>query len=99
MRLHRAPYPLGNLEGATRVRGAKQDDVLVAPVANHHVRVAHAALDDTRDLDQQFGSDAVTVGVVDALEVVQVQKEDAERRVELLGSLDLPVDGQIQISP
>src|SRR5262249_9337319 len=94
VRLDGAADSLGHLERATGVGPMQEDDVFVSPEADDDVVVAHAPFDDPRHLDQQLGADQVSVRVVDALEVVEVQEEKTEASFLLPALVDLPVEHQ-----
>ena len=64
-------------------------DELIATVAEGEIDAAQGAGDDLRGLCQHAAAGQVAVLIVYLLEVVEVQKEEAERLVETAGALDL----------
>src|SRR5215831_10058244 len=76
----------------------QENDVRVSPEADDDVVVAHAAFDDPRDLDQELGADQVSVRVVDALEVVEVEEEKTKASLLPAAVVDLPVEHQVQVA-
>ncbi len=64
-------------------------DELVATVAECEIDAAQGAGDHLRGLCQHAAAGQVAVLIVDLFEVVEVQKEEAERLVEAAGAFDL----------
>ena len=65
--------------GVARLRHlGEEDDELVAAVAAHRVRFAHRVLEAARRQLQHLVADRVTERIVDLLEVVEVEKDDAD---------------------
>jgi hypothetical protein len=57
---------------------AEEHDVLVSPPAGDDVQIAGAGLHHPGRLDEELAPHQMPVGVVDALEVVEVEEEQAE---------------------
>ena len=82
----------------SRVGLHQQHDELLAAVARGDVDVAHRLLDDVRDLAQHGVAGAVAVGVVVALEVVEVAEEHAERPLQLARAVQLLAQALVQVA-
>ena len=63
---------------------------VVAPEARNGVVLAHALAQPARHLQQQLVAGGVAEGVVDRLEVVDVEQHHADRRALTLGQAELP---------
>ena len=61
-----------------RGRGRQEHDELVTSVARDHVLAADCVHQRVRDLAEQRIAGKVTVGVVDPLELIDVEKDDGE---------------------
>ena len=72
------PEPHGGVDGGLLFQAGEQGDELVAAVAEAGVCGAEGAPHEAADLGQQAAADEVAVGVVDLLEVVEVDEEQAE---------------------
>ena len=76
----------------------KQGNELIAPVAEGVIDETEAVLDGDADFIQQAAADEVAVAVVDLLEVVEVEEEDAELVAEAGGAVDLGLDGVVEVA-
>ena len=86
---HGLADPPGRGETARDVGLRQQDHELLAALPEREVDLPDDAADPLRELDQHGVAGAVPVPVVDLLEVVQVEDEDAERAAEPAGPFDL----------
>ena len=78
----RREHPLGDADGDERVgAGRQRDDELVAAEAGRHVAIADRAPKPLADGDQEAVAGLVAVGVVDGLEVVEVDEQDGQQPV------------------
>jgi hypothetical protein len=68
---------VAGLVGRVQVLG--QDDELIAVQAGHGVRGSEQMTEPARDRHQQLISDAMSVGIVDGLEAVQVKEQHGRR--------------------
>ena len=68
----------GGVDGGLLAQAGQQRDELVAAVAEAGVVGAEDALHQAADLGEQAAADEVAVGVVDLLEAVEVDEEQAE---------------------
>ena len=76
----------------------KQRDELIAAVAEGVVDEAEAVLDGAADFSEQAAADEVAVVVVDQLEAVEIEEEDAELVAEAGGAVDLGLDGVVEMA-
>ena len=74
-----AAQPLGEAQGVGRADHAAQDGELLAAVAGEDVLVADRLEHEAGELGQHAVAAQVAVGVVDRLEVVEVEEEQGER--------------------
>ena len=88
-RLDPPPDALGELVGALEVGLRQRDGHLLAAVAGGLVDVTRGLAQDAGDLAQHHVALQVAVGVVDLLEVVDVEHDQAELVVVAAGALDL----------
>src|SRR5581483_7225974 len=72
------PQPLGELNGSRQVRLRQDGDELLASPARDGVALARARVKEPGHLAQQPVAGGVAVGVVDPLEVVEVEEDDGE---------------------
>ncbi len=86
---HGAADPFGGLGDVVTARPGQEDQELLATVADQHVALADDAPADPRDGAQDTVADEVAVCVVDGLEVVDVEHEDAERTLGADGPREL----------
>src|SRR6185437_15447694 len=70
--------PVGQRVGALERRLRQDDRELLAAVPREHLVAADPLLDDARDLLEDVVARQVAVDVVDLLEVVDVQQQEAE---------------------
>jgi hypothetical protein len=77
--LHRHPRRLGECEGPRGVGVRQHDAELVAANAPDDAEVAHGRAQAGRHGGQDLVPERVAVGLVDALEVVEVEQHDGER--------------------
>ena len=91
----RVPAALGDGRRDRLVGAGKQEHELVAAVAGDLVVRAQLALQRAGDLAQQLVAGRVALGVVDALEVVEVQDHGAERMPVTARAGDLLADAQL----
>ena len=80
---------LGNDNGGFLSRLRQQRNEFVATVAGQDVTIAQGALDLTGEALQVGIADRVPVSVVDQLEVVEVDQQQAEAVAMTLGAADL----------
>src|ERR1700722_9442238 len=86
---------LGDLKSRIFSGLGKQNDELVSSVAEGGIDSPHTVLDGPGNLGQQAAAGQVPVEVVDALEVVQVDEDQAEGETEAAGALNLDLgDGK-----
>src|SRR5258705_443539 len=78
--------------GAVALGLWKHDAELVPPEARGPVHVAYGGEDDLGDLLQDGRADLMPVAVVDQLEVVEVQHDEAELAVVAVGAGDLLIE-------
>src|SRR5260370_38909218 len=64
---------------------------------NRDVFVSDTGLHHPRNLDQKLRPHQVSVRVIHRLEVVEIQEQQAERVLQLLGAFDLLIQNQMQI--
>ena len=76
----------------------QQDHEFIATVAEGVVDEAEAALDGGADFIEQAAADEVAVIVIDQLEAVEVEEEDAELVAEAVGAIDLGLDGAVEMA-
>ena len=76
----------------------KQDDELIATVAEGVVDEAQVALDGAADFGEQAAADEVSVVVIDQLEVVEIEEDDAELVAEAERAVDLGFDAVIEVA-
>ena len=89
----RRQHALGDADRDERVRACRQgDDELVAAEAGRHVAVADRPPESLADRDQEAVAGLVAVGVVDGLEVVEVDEQDRQQAV--VGSV-----GEVRCQP
>ena len=81
--------PLGEDDSALARRLRKNHHELLAAVARHDVDLAHGLLEQRAELAQHAVAGEVARGVVDRLEVVDVEQQQRERRVEPPRAIDL----------
>ena len=91
----RVAAALGDLGGRLLVGAGEQQDELVAAVAGDLVVRPQLALQRAGDAAQQLVAGGVALGVVDALEVVEVEDHGAERVAVAAGAGDLLADAQL----
>ena len=72
------PQPHGGVDGGLLAQTGQQRDELVAAVAEAGVLRPQHALHQAANLGEQAAADQVAVGVVDLLEVVEVDEQQAE---------------------
>ena len=85
---------LGAVEGAFEIGSGKHHGQLLAAVARGMVDLARALAQDARDLAQDDVALRMTVCVVDDLEVVEIDEDEAEIAPEAPGALDLTGQGR-----
>ena len=83
---------LGEDPAAGRVGLGQERDELVAAVAGRDVDLADAAADDVRDAAQDLVAGDVPEPVVDRLEVVEVEHDQAERPAGAVAARDLALE-------
>ena len=77
--------------GPVRVRARHEDRELVAADPERAVAAADAALDDPGERRQELVADLVAIGVVDPLEVVEVEDDEGQLHPAALGEIELAV--------
>ena len=82
-------HALGQVVGALEVGARENDGQLLAAVAGGLVDLARGLAQHAGHLAQHEVALLVAVGVVDVLEVVEVEQDEAHRLAEALGALDL----------
>ena len=95
---HHVSQAAGYYERRFLSRLGKQHDKLVAAISECVVDESQVRLDHESDLVQQFASDEMSVGIVDRLEVVEVDEDDAEFVVETMRAIDLGFERLIQMA-
>ena len=89
----------GGVDGGLLFQAWEQGDELVAAVSEAGVCGAEGAAHEAADLGQQAAADEVAVGVVDLLEVVEVDEEQAEACLgDGCGELDLLVQQGVEVA-
>src|SRR3954451_12133819 len=88
-RAHRFLHAIRDEHGLIGIGLRKDDAELVAAEAHHFVDAAHRAEDPLRLFLQRARSGQMAVEVVDHLQVVEVEKDDAEERAVAARALDL----------
>ena len=91
----RVAAALGDRGGRRLVGAGEQQHELVAAVAGDLVVRAQLALQQARDAAQQLVAGGVAARVVDALEVVEVEDDGAERGLVAAGARDLLADAHL----
>ena len=86
----------GDLGGGVGREMAQQQGELVAAQPGRDVAGAHAALQARAGLDEDGVAGAVAQGVVDALELVEVEVDDGDRSAGVGGAGELQVDGLVE---
>ena len=76
----------------------KQDDELIAAVAEGVVDEAEVVLDGAADFGEQAAADEVAAVVIDQLEVVEIEEDDAELVAEAGGAVDLGFDAVVEVA-
>src|SRR5687768_14155425 len=74
------PDALGDCARELRSRIRQHDDELVAAVTSHGIRVTYRRKDHCRHFHQNVGTDEVPVLVVNAFEVVEIEKQCCDTR-------------------
>jgi len=99
MRLDLFPHPFG--EGHRRVehRAREQQHELLPPEATRPIDLADFVPQDARELLQHCVTRLMAVGIVDALEAIEIAHHAGERLVEPLGVLEHLLETFFQISP
>ena len=82
-------HALGQVVGAVEVGAGEDDRELLAAVAGGLVDLARGLAQHPGHLAQDDVALLVAVGVVDVLEVVDVEQHERQRLAEALGALDL----------
>src|SRR4030095_9828005 len=83
----RAADPLGDVDGPELGAAGEEHHDLLAAVPDARIVVADAQHQETRDAAKDLVADLVTVLVVDALEVVDVDERAGDRVVRLHAAL------------
>src|SRR5262252_8790774 len=87
--LDRGANAFGGRERRARVTAGKKDQELFPAVATDIIIAAQAGSDPFGDHPQDLVAGRVSAGVVDALEMVDVDERDAERRLLAAAARDL----------
>ena len=95
-RLDLGPHALGEVHRAVEVGAGQHHGQLLAAVAGGLVDLAGRLLEDPGHLAQHDVALLVAVGVVDRLEVVEVDHHQAELLPEALGALDLGLEDLVE---
>jgi len=83
--LDRLPHPLGEGDAGIRHRAGKEDHELLAAVSADPVDLARLGAQDIRELAKDRVTGLVAVGVVDALELVEIAHDARQRLAEARG--------------
>jgi len=95
--LDRRADPLGERPGLIEVRLPAQDGELLAAVAREHVLGADQLLDVLGELHQHLVAGEVAVGVVDLLEVIDVEQDQRQRGPVPRGERELDADAILEV--
>ena len=90
---------LGEHPATRRVRLGQQRHELVAAVAGRDVDLANAAADGVGDAPQDLVAGDVAEAVVDRLQVVEIQHDQAERPAGPVAARDLALEGREEEGP
>ena len=77
----------------------QHDDKLVAAQTRHHITVAHTILEAMRHFDQQFVTDMVPEGIIDALEAIQIDEQQGKAAAFPPGSRQRLIKPPLQAVP
>ena len=88
---------LGPLAGATRIQFGHDDGEFLAAVTAGDVLAAHLGLDQPADLGEQRVAGRVAVGVVEALEMVDVEHQHRQRQPTALAALQFAGEVLLEI--
>ena len=91
--------PLRELERARKVGLGEDQRELLAAVSTGEVDLAHAAEQELPDGAQDRVAGLVAMGVVDLLEVVEVEEDERERVADAVGATPLQHELLIERAP
>ena len=95
---HRAHEALGGAGGLGLVGVGEDHGELLAAGAADDVARPHVAFEDVAEGDQDLVADRVAVDVVDALEVVDVEQDEADRGVVARGARQLGGEALVEVA-
>ena len=81
--------PLGHFERRIFAGLRQQNDKLISAIAKGGIDAAHVVLDGSGNLGQQPAAGQMAMQVIDPLEVVEIDKDQAEGKIEAAGALEL----------
>ena len=91
-------HPLDDHERSGARTVGKHDGKLLASVAGNQVDIAHAARQRARDLSEHFVAGYVPEGVVDVLEVVNVDQRHRQRLFGPYRSRHFPAERKVELA-
>lgn len=89
---------LGHNDAVVLAGLGQKDDELIAAVAEGVVDEAQSGLDAVADVGEEFAADQVSVGVIDLLEVVEVEEDHGELVSEALRAVDLGFEHLVKMA-
>src|SRR6185295_10662841 len=97
-RAHLPPHAFGDGEGAGEVGLGEEDGELLAAVAGDDVGLADGLAEGGGQVAEHLVPHLVAVGLVDVLEVVEVEEEQRQRVVVALGAAELLAEAVLEVA-